>query len=562
MKMVAIVPTPGFEGFEKRLEIEFFPAPDSGDQASGDLRKLSRPQLNELLKHAECTIVSELKSEGCDSYVLSESSLFVYPLKMVLKTCGTTQLLKAVPSLLEFTAELKLKAIKCKYTRGTFMFPGVQPFPHNSFEEEVKYLEQYFGYLGGKAYVLGDLNMLPNWHLYVASEESSVARNTEPTFTLEMCMTELDQTQAHKFYNADGSLSGLQMTKASCIDKLLPKAEICDFAFNPCGYSMNALEGGAHSTIHVTPEDNMSYASYESMGYGPKEMNLQELVDGVASVFKPAKLAMSVFLNNRDFAESGSWGAAVAPAGYTCVGSTRQELSYQGVVVFHTFELVPENSTRQLPSVLVMPLIQPTKCDLIESSTMKKCGDVFCACNVQLVKEITYHFKGREIMKVFTATNAMTSTYNSEAALDPYLQNLPPISSSGAVPSECPYQALAESEVCQYLLIAARRRGLKVVGAAIQMQLGSGDFDTGCFAEIVESAAIFFHSASNAGTPGLSPSEMDQHESKFKSDGRARHSSLASTVNQALFVEDACALATRTGSSSWAPKSNNGIYSQ
>lgn len=551
--MVAIVPTPGFEGFEKRLEIEFSPAPGSGNRAPGDLRRLSRPQLNELLKHAECTIVSELKSEGCDSYVLSESSLFVYPLKMVLKTCGTTQLLKAVPSLLEFTSELELKAIKCKYTRGTFMFPGVQPFPHNSFEDEVQYLERYFGYLGGKAYVLGDLNMLPNWHLYVASE----ARSAEPTFTLEMCMTELDQTQAHKFFNADGSLSGLQMTKASGIDKLLPNADICDFAFTPCGYSMNALEGGAHSTIHVTPEDNMSYASYESMGYGPKEMNLQELVDGVASVFKPAKLAMSVFLNNAEFAESGSWGAAVAPAGYTCVGSTRQELSFQGVVVFHTFELVSENSTRHLPSVLVMPLIQPAKCDLIERSAMKKCADVFCACNVQLVKEITYHFKGREIMKVFAATNAMTSTYNSDgAAPDPVLHTLLPGS-----PSECPYKALAESEVCQYLLIAARRRGLKVVGAAIQMQLGSGAFDTGCFAEIVESAAIFFHSAANAGTPALSPSEVAQHESKFK-----RHAALGPPVNQALFVDDACALATRTGSSGssscWAPKSNNGIYSQ
>ena len=34
-----------------------------------------------------------------------------------------------------------------------------------------------------------------------------------------------------------------------------PAAEIDDYVFEPCGYSMNGVEQGTFSTIHITPED-------------------------------------------------------------------------------------------------------------------------------------------------------------------------------------------------------------------------------------------------------------------------------------------------------------------
>ncbi|MCO5590412.1 hypothetical protein L7F22_044381 [Adiantum nelumboides] len=96
----------GFEGFEKRLVVEFFVPPILADPNGKGLRSLSCNQLDELLSAAECTIVSQLSNEHLDSYVLSESSLFVYPYKIILKTCGTTKLLRAIPVLLEQSAEL------------------------------------------------------------------------------------------------------------------------------------------------------------------------------------------------------------------------------------------------------------------------------------------------------------------------------------------------------------------------------------------------------------------------------------------------------------------------
>ncbi|BBM99564.1 S-adenosylmethionine decarboxylase [Marchantia polymorpha subsp. ruderalis] len=348
---------PGFEGFEKRLEVEFHPAPLFSDPAGRGLRALARAELDVMLDAAKCTIVAQLCNEEFDSYVLSESSLFVYPLKIVLKTCGTTQILKAIPPLLEFAAGLSLKLRRCKYTRGTFMFPAAQPYPHGSFSEEVGYLEQYFGDLGsgGKAYVMGNMAKFPNWHIYSASDEND--SSDERTYTLEMCMTKLDKEKASQFFNVDGKKSGADMTEAAGINELLPNSKICDFSFEPCGYSMNSIEGAAHSTIHVTPEDGFSFASFETMGYGPREVDLVRLVENVTSIFRPACFSMCLYATGSAGGGScpGSWEKSICPSGYVCDGTSRQELPCGSVAVFHTFK---DSRFGAVAAVHALPLFQ------------------------------------------------------------------------------------------------------------------------------------------------------------------------------------------------------------
>lgn len=65
-------------------------------------------------------------NEHFDAYVLSESSLFVYPERLVLKTCGTTELLAAVPTLLKQAAGLDMSPSRVKYSRASFLFPEKQ----------------------------------------------------------------------------------------------------------------------------------------------------------------------------------------------------------------------------------------------------------------------------------------------------------------------------------------------------------------------------------------------------------------------------------------------------
>ncbi|KAM7464406.1 hypothetical protein LguiA_032527 [Lonicera macranthoides] len=84
------------------------------------------------------------------------------------------------------------------------------------------------------------------------------------------------------------------MTDNSGIRKILPDSEICDFEFDPCGYSMNAVASCAISTVHVTPEDVFSYASFEAIGYDPKAVSIDQLVTRVLACFQLSNFSVAV----------------------------------------------------------------------------------------------------------------------------------------------------------------------------------------------------------------------------------------------------------------------------
>lgn len=330
----------GFEGFEKRLQIDFFINPCDG--TSEGLRSMSRADIEQILNAASCTIVSELSNSEVDSYVLSESSLFVYPHKFIIKTCGTTKLLNAVPTLLNHASHLSLKVKSCMYTRGSFIFPQKQPYPHGSFSDEVNYLDSCFGDLGcgSNAYVMGDPAKAQKWHIYTASAlESGKNLGVDvPVYTLEMCMTSLDRRKASSFFKANCSTAA-EMTQESGIAKLLPKSQICDYAFDPCGYSMNSVEKSAHSTIHVTPESGYSYASFEAMNYSSQDVKFQSLVDDVLGCFRPAVFTVALHISHVAAVKvkGNSWIASLSPCGYVRDQSTMEKLPGGGMIVFHTF---------------------------------------------------------------------------------------------------------------------------------------------------------------------------------------------------------------------------------
>lgn len=324
----------GFEGYEKRLEIAFSEAPLFLDPHGRGLRALTRTQIDSILEPAKCVIVATLSNMDFDSYVLSESSLFVYPYKIILKTCGTTMLLMSIPAILNLAAALSLSATAVKYSRGSFKFPSAQPAPHRSFSEEVAVLNLFFGRLasGGAAYVIGNPSAPNrNWHVYYATEKPEI-----PMVTVEICMTGLRTERATIFFKNVSCAK--EMTKKSGICNIIPEMEICDFEFEPCGYSMNGINSKAYSTIHVTPEEGFSYASYEAMGFEPCMISNGGLVEKVLRCFEPAKFSMAITIfGGQSFA--GSFGQKLDVEGYKCKVYVEQDLPFGGLLLYQSFSV-------------------------------------------------------------------------------------------------------------------------------------------------------------------------------------------------------------------------------
>lgn len=323
-----------FEGPEKTLEVCFrkvgqeenisnvgevslaqvkLEAEGTGYQKMG-LRQLGRKDLDRICARARCTILSSVHNQYVDAYVLSESSLFIYPYLLVLKTCGTTTLLRCIGTLIELGRKLGLEIDWVGYSRKNFNFPGDQAFPHQSFHQELDYLYSHKSLcerLDGDGYTLGPVTD-DHWFVFVADQTIRAGGETDTDRVLNIMMFDIDEDVAKTFYyNAYEQLSGeskdeevkrisKEQTVASGIDKLCPGSEIDARAFEPCGYSMNAILFRSYSTMHITPESGSSYASFET---NQKLKNYKSLVSNVVRTFRPKRFVMTLMADEAGLKE-------------------------------------------------------------------------------------------------------------------------------------------------------------------------------------------------------------------------------------------------------------------
>ncbi|KAL1195608.1 S-adenosylmethionine decarboxylase proenzyme 4 [Cardamine amara subsp. amara] len=334
----------GFEGFEKRLELRFF---DDDNNPMG-LRLIDFESLDQVLNEVQCTVVSAVANRSFDAYVLSESSLFVYPTKIIIKTCGTTQLLKSIRPLIHLARNLGLTLRACRYSRGSFIFPKAQPFPYTSFKDEVIVVEESLpkSLCYRKASVITPSNNPSRaWHVFTASAD---VESDEPVVVVEVCMTELDRVNALSFfrrkgdekYNSDSA--GKEMTRLSGIDMINANTFICDFAFDPCGYSMNGVDGDRYSTIHVTPEDGFSYASFECglSLYDDGHNDISEVLSRAIDVFRPSDVSIATTYGGEDYNHEVTKRVERVLAkklGLKCRSRHMDEFPGSGTVVYQSF---------------------------------------------------------------------------------------------------------------------------------------------------------------------------------------------------------------------------------
>lgn len=283
MNEVKGVTVTGFEGPEKRLEVDFKFNPD----CTNGLRSISKDQWQEMLNFSSCTIISHKYNEFFDAYVLSESSLFVFPFKIMIKTCGTTTLLKIIPKLLEYAEMCNLTVEYVMYSRKNFLFPDKQVAPHTDWRMELDYLDKHFD---GTSYILGPVNK-DHWYLYVA-DYSEPCDACSKEVTLEIMMHKLDPSAALQFYRKEGTED---RDKFPGVEELIPGQDTDEFNFTPCGYSMNGRMDNVYSTIHVTPEPHCSYASFET---NLSLVSYKKLILNVFEIFKPGTVTLTLFREN------------------------------------------------------------------------------------------------------------------------------------------------------------------------------------------------------------------------------------------------------------------------
>ena len=283
-----------FEGPEKTMEVVF----KAGVGAEEGLRALTREQLDHLCTQAKCTILSKISSNYIDAYVLSESSLFIYKHKYIMKTCGTTTLLRCLSSLLQFADALGMQLTWVGYSRKNLLFPSAQLWPHSNFGDEIKYItshDKLQDRLRGNGHILGPITG-DHWFVYVADHSeieppvsmtrcqslpaltallagvaapssianpSLIASSPSVDRTVNLMMFDMAPEVSKIFFKSSYD-TGKEMTTKAGIDHLCPGATIDETAFTPCGYSMNAILHDAYFTIHITPEQECSYASFET----------------------------------------------------------------------------------------------------------------------------------------------------------------------------------------------------------------------------------------------------------------------------------------------------------
>jgi S-adenosylmethionine decarboxylase len=267
-----------FEGTEKKLEVLV------SDETSS-LRARGRAFWDRVVARSQAVILSHLQNEHCDAYLLSESSLFVYDHRLIMITCGRTTLIDAALVILDHVGDGDLLSLI--YERKNENFPGLQP---STFAEDVRRLQER---VEGTALVFGekDSHHVSLFHL------DRDCRPDADDVTLEVLMYGLDPGSARKFRGA-----AREIRRNTGIDRVLEGFVIDDHAFDPAGYSLNALRGPDYFTVHVTPEEAGSYASFETNVAFSRPQDARDAAWRAVSIFRPSRFDVMLFQDRIDFA--------------------------------------------------------------------------------------------------------------------------------------------------------------------------------------------------------------------------------------------------------------------
>jgi S-adenosylmethionine decarboxylase len=283
-----------FEGVEKRIELSFV-VPEADIRG---LRSIERVKLDGICRAAKCEIIHAEPDRCFDSYILSESSLFVFRDRIMIKTCGTTLPLNSVQLIIDAAAEHSFIPFEMIYSRSSFVFPNLQLYPHDSMENESLYLSDMHlpNVVNEESYILGGVT---GTYWIIHKKRFATGKQVvkpEKRVMIDCIMTGLAPEVCASYWK-DSSLSGEsdhEEIMSRSVESLGENFRVVGKAFDPCGFSANihGIDNTNYMTVHVTPEEAFSYASVEGVFNGGEFE--KSFIQNVVDAFRPSKLLITV----------------------------------------------------------------------------------------------------------------------------------------------------------------------------------------------------------------------------------------------------------------------------
>lgn len=298
-----------FEGSEKKAEILI------DNKRLSLLDDIHDEFWSKLVACSQARILSSIENPHCKAFLLSESSLFVWQDRILILTCGETQLVKAVEFFIQEIGEQAIKHLT--YQRKNEYFSNAQP---SCFGDDIKLINRY---LPGKAYRFGAMD---SHHNYVFHLDNNFQAEADDV-TYELLAYQIsEQASAHL---TQANLTREDIRHFLRIDDLLPNFIIDDFVFSPYGYSLNAINEQQYLTIHITPQMDSSYISFES------NMDLLALAPLILDILTPKSFDLMSF-NEHNFEAKL---AAYIPKQYVSKSQVSKQLDNGYLVRFSNYIL-------------------------------------------------------------------------------------------------------------------------------------------------------------------------------------------------------------------------------
>ncbi|XQW83661.1 adenosylmethionine decarboxylase [Thalassotalea piscium] len=233
-----------FEGAEKKAEIQ------TDISQISLLKDIPDDFWQTLVTCCNARILSSISNTHSKAFLLSESSLFVWEDRLLILTCGETQLVNSIEYFIQNIGKEKIKQLT--YQRKNEYYSHAQP---SCFGDDMKQLSKY---IKGSAYRFGELDGHHNYLFHFDKNFKAIPEDK----TYEFLAYQISKTASD--FLTTRNLTAKNIRHFLSLDELLTGFIIDDYVFEPYGYSLNAIKEDKYLTIHITPQADSSYISFES----------------------------------------------------------------------------------------------------------------------------------------------------------------------------------------------------------------------------------------------------------------------------------------------------------